>query len=169
MEAAFYPNPPRRQLHRSQRAFWACNVFAPTPAPPAHQGSGRDDPDAVSDGSGLRSWDGAHHGSGTYAAHVPDPQLARPRHAAEPDLGRARYALLGSSDCAPGRHCPPSVTNRPVGPERALTTHEAMYGHTMAGAYADLAETSKQNDATNPVVCFAINVLCCVSACYMLR
>jgi predicted amidohydrolase YtcJ len=36
-----------------------------------------------------------------------------------------------------------TITNRPVSPEQALTIDEAMYAHTMAGAYADFAENEK--------------------------
>jgi len=36
-----------------------------------------------------------------------------------------------------------SATNKPVGPDQALTIEEAMYAHTMGGAYADFAETRK--------------------------
>ncbi len=36
-----------------------------------------------------------------------------------------------------------SGTNKPVGPEQALTIEEAMYAHTMGGAYADFAEAKK--------------------------
>jgi len=36
-----------------------------------------------------------------------------------------------------------SATNKPVGPEQALTIDEAMYAHTMGGAYADFAESKK--------------------------
>jgi predicted amidohydrolase YtcJ len=36
-----------------------------------------------------------------------------------------------------------SATNKPVGPEQALTIEEAMYAHTMGGAYADFAESKK--------------------------
>jgi hypothetical protein len=34
-------------------------------------------------------------------------------------------------------------SKRLVGPEQALTIDEAMYAHTMAGAYADFAENKK--------------------------
>ncbi len=36
-----------------------------------------------------------------------------------------------------------TVTNKPVSPEQALTMEEAMYAHTMVGAYADFAEKKK--------------------------
>jgi len=36
-----------------------------------------------------------------------------------------------------------SPSNKPVSPEQALTIEEAMYAHTMAGAYADFAENEK--------------------------
>ncbi len=36
-----------------------------------------------------------------------------------------------------------SWTKKPVSPEQALTIDEAMYAHTMAGAYADFAENKK--------------------------
>jgi predicted amidohydrolase YtcJ len=36
-----------------------------------------------------------------------------------------------------------SLTQKPVSPEQALTIEEAMYAHTMAGAYADFAEDRK--------------------------
>ncbi len=36
-----------------------------------------------------------------------------------------------------------TFTNRPVSPEQALTIEEAIYAHTMAGAYADFAENEK--------------------------
>jgi len=36
-----------------------------------------------------------------------------------------------------------SISNKPVSPEQALTIEEAMYAHTMAGAYADFAENKK--------------------------
>jgi predicted amidohydrolase YtcJ len=36
-----------------------------------------------------------------------------------------------------------SPSGKPVSPEQALTIEEAMYAHTMAGAYADFAETRK--------------------------
>lgn len=36
-----------------------------------------------------------------------------------------------------------SVTNKSVSPDQALTIEEAMYAHTMGGAYADFAETKK--------------------------
>ena len=36
-----------------------------------------------------------------------------------------------------------SPSNKPVSPEQALTIEEAMYAHTMAGAYADFAEDKK--------------------------
>lgn len=36
-----------------------------------------------------------------------------------------------------------SVTNKPFAPEQALTIDEAMYAHTMGGAYADFAENVK--------------------------
>jgi len=36
-----------------------------------------------------------------------------------------------------------SATNKPVGPRQALTFDEAMYAHTMGGAYADFAESKK--------------------------
>jgi predicted amidohydrolase YtcJ len=36
-----------------------------------------------------------------------------------------------------------SATNKPVGPDQALTMDEAMYAHTMGGAYADFAESKK--------------------------
>jgi len=36
-----------------------------------------------------------------------------------------------------------SPSRKPVGPEQALTIEEAMYAHTMAGAYADFAEKQK--------------------------
>jgi predicted amidohydrolase YtcJ len=36
-----------------------------------------------------------------------------------------------------------SVTNKLISPEQALTIEEAMYAHTMAGAYADFAENVK--------------------------
>jgi predicted amidohydrolase YtcJ len=36
-----------------------------------------------------------------------------------------------------------SATNRPIGPDQALTIEEAMYAHTMGGAYADFAEDKK--------------------------
>jgi len=36
-----------------------------------------------------------------------------------------------------------TATKKPVSPEQALTMEEAMYAHTMAGAYADFAETRK--------------------------
>ena len=36
-----------------------------------------------------------------------------------------------------------SATNKPISPEQALTIEEAMYAHTMGGAYADFAENEK--------------------------
>ncbi|HUV62955.1 MAG TPA: amidohydrolase [Sedimentisphaerales bacterium] len=36
-----------------------------------------------------------------------------------------------------------SASKKPVSPEQALTIEEAMYAHTMAGAYADFAENEK--------------------------
>ncbi len=36
-----------------------------------------------------------------------------------------------------------SISGKPVGPEQALTIEEAMYAHTMGGAYADFAENKK--------------------------
>jgi predicted amidohydrolase YtcJ len=36
-----------------------------------------------------------------------------------------------------------SASKKPVSPEQALTIEEAMYAHTMAGAYADFAENQK--------------------------
>jgi predicted amidohydrolase YtcJ len=36
-----------------------------------------------------------------------------------------------------------SISKKPVGPEQALTMEEAMYAHTMGGAYADFAENKK--------------------------
>ena len=36
-----------------------------------------------------------------------------------------------------------SATKKPVGPEQAMTIEEALYAHTMAGAYADFAENKK--------------------------
>ena len=36
-----------------------------------------------------------------------------------------------------------SPSKKPVSPEQALTIEEAMYAHTMAGAYADFAENKK--------------------------
>ena len=36
-----------------------------------------------------------------------------------------------------------SYSKKPVSPEQALTIEEAMYAHTMAGAYADFAENKK--------------------------
>jgi hypothetical protein len=36
-----------------------------------------------------------------------------------------------------------TITNKPVSPEQAMTIEEAMYAHTMAGAYADFAESKK--------------------------
>jgi predicted amidohydrolase YtcJ len=36
-----------------------------------------------------------------------------------------------------------SATNTPVNPEQALTIDEALYAHTMGGAYADFAESKK--------------------------
>jgi predicted amidohydrolase YtcJ len=36
-----------------------------------------------------------------------------------------------------------SASRKPVSPEQALTIEEAMYAHTMAGAYADFAENQK--------------------------
>lgn len=36
-----------------------------------------------------------------------------------------------------------TMTNKPVSPEQALTIEEAMYAHTMGGAYADFAENQK--------------------------
>jgi predicted amidohydrolase YtcJ len=36
-----------------------------------------------------------------------------------------------------------SASNKPVSPEQALKIEEAMYAHTMAGAYADFAENKK--------------------------
>jgi predicted amidohydrolase YtcJ len=36
-----------------------------------------------------------------------------------------------------------SASQKPVGPEQALTIEEAMYAHTMGGAYADFAEDKK--------------------------
>ena len=36
-----------------------------------------------------------------------------------------------------------SATRKPVSPEQALTIDEAMYAHTMGGAYADFAEARK--------------------------
>jgi len=36
-----------------------------------------------------------------------------------------------------------TATNKPVSPEQALTIEEAMYAHTMGGAYADFAENKK--------------------------
>ncbi len=36
-----------------------------------------------------------------------------------------------------------TLTNKPVSPEQAMTIEEAMYAHTMGGAYADFAENKK--------------------------
>jgi predicted amidohydrolase YtcJ len=36
-----------------------------------------------------------------------------------------------------------TLTNKPVSPEQAMTIDEAMYAHTMGGAYADFAESRK--------------------------
>jgi hypothetical protein len=36
-----------------------------------------------------------------------------------------------------------SLSKKPVGPEQAMTIEEAMYAHTMGGAYADFAENKK--------------------------
>jgi predicted amidohydrolase YtcJ len=36
-----------------------------------------------------------------------------------------------------------TLTNKPVSPEQAMTIDEAMYAHTMGGAYADFAESKK--------------------------
>jgi predicted amidohydrolase YtcJ len=36
-----------------------------------------------------------------------------------------------------------SATNKPINPEQALTIEEAMYAHTMGGAYTDFAEDKK--------------------------
>jgi predicted amidohydrolase YtcJ len=36
-----------------------------------------------------------------------------------------------------------SWTNKPIGPDQAMTIEEAMYAHTMVGAYADFAEKKK--------------------------
>jgi len=36
-----------------------------------------------------------------------------------------------------------TLANKPVSPEQALTIEEAMYAHTMGGAYADFAESKK--------------------------
>ncbi len=36
-----------------------------------------------------------------------------------------------------------SATNKPISPEQALTIEEAMYAHTMGGAYVDFAENGK--------------------------
>jgi predicted amidohydrolase YtcJ len=36
-----------------------------------------------------------------------------------------------------------SATNKPISPEQALTIEEAMYAHTMGGAYIDFAENEK--------------------------
>ena len=36
-----------------------------------------------------------------------------------------------------------SLSGKPVGPEQALTIEEAMYAHTMGGAYADFSEGKK--------------------------
>lgn len=36
-----------------------------------------------------------------------------------------------------------TITNKPVSPEQALTLDEAVYAHTMGGAYADFAENEK--------------------------
>ena len=36
-----------------------------------------------------------------------------------------------------------TISGKPVGPEQALTIEEAMYAHTMVGAYADFAEDRK--------------------------
>jgi predicted amidohydrolase YtcJ len=36
-----------------------------------------------------------------------------------------------------------SLSKKPVGPEQAMTIDEAMYAHTMGGAYADFAENKK--------------------------
>jgi predicted amidohydrolase YtcJ len=36
-----------------------------------------------------------------------------------------------------------TLTNKPVSPEQAMTIEEAMYAHTMGGAYADFAENEK--------------------------
>lgn len=36
-----------------------------------------------------------------------------------------------------------SPTRKPVSPEQALTIEEAMYVHTVVGAYADFAENKK--------------------------
>jgi predicted amidohydrolase YtcJ len=36
-----------------------------------------------------------------------------------------------------------SATNKPISPEQAMTIEEAMYAHTMGGAYADFAENKK--------------------------
>jgi hypothetical protein len=36
-----------------------------------------------------------------------------------------------------------TLTNKPVSPEQAMTIEEAMYAHTMGGAYADFAESKK--------------------------
>ena len=53
--------------------------------------------------------------------------------------------------CPGGTRCPPflpaiarvSISGKAVGPEQALTIEEAMYAHTMVGAYADFAEDKK--------------------------
>ena len=36
-----------------------------------------------------------------------------------------------------------TITEKPVSPEQAMTMEEAMYAHTMGGAYADFAENKK--------------------------
>ena len=36
-----------------------------------------------------------------------------------------------------------SISKQPVSPEQAMTLDEAMYAHTMGGAYADFAENKK--------------------------
>jgi len=36
-----------------------------------------------------------------------------------------------------------TITDIPVSPEQAMTMEEAMYAHTMGGAYADFAENKK--------------------------
>jgi len=36
-----------------------------------------------------------------------------------------------------------TLSNKPVSPEQAMTIDEAMYAHTMGGAYADFAEAKK--------------------------
>ena len=36
-----------------------------------------------------------------------------------------------------------TMSNKPVSPQQAMTIEEAMYAHTMGGAYADFAENKK--------------------------